>query len=252
MDSKEIDNKVFAGVEKAVDRLVENDVYWSRPVSGEEIRKARAGDLVMYLSQHLPVPRDWFPRNLAGIKALCLAGAGGKQGPLLAAAGADVTVLDLSEGMLEKDRLVAQREGLALDILHGNMCDLSRFADATFDLIVNPPSLMYVPDVRPVFTECYRVLKKGGIFITAAPYPISYICDYIPDGNYYRVNNTIPYKSFEHPDQGDWVEFGHSLGSLIGGQTACGFAITGFYEDTDDSDPLSAYSATGFVTRAVK
>lgn len=91
------------------------------------------------------------------------------QGPLLACAGADVTVLDLSEGMLEKDREIARRENLPMRILKGNMCDLSLFADGTFDLILNPPSLMYVPDPAIVFGECSRVLRKGGTLIMAAP-----------------------------------------------------------------------------------
>lgn len=41
------------------------------------------------------------------------------------------------------------------------MADLSRFADGVFDLIVNPCSTMFVPAVRPIWREAWRVLAAG-------------------------------------------------------------------------------------------
>lgn len=107
------------------------------------------------------LPRDWFPQSLKGVKLLCLAGAGGQQAPICAALGADVTVLDISENMLLRDKMVAEQENLSINIEHGNMCDLSRFANEKFDLILSPPSLFYVPDVMPVYQECYRIMTSG-------------------------------------------------------------------------------------------
>ncbi|MFP3360674.1 class I SAM-dependent methyltransferase, partial [Planococcus sp. SIMBA_143] len=72
-----------------------------------------------------PVPREWFPTTLKGVKILCLASGGGQQGPILSAAGAEVTVVDLSEKQLEQDRFVAERDHLQLTIEKGDMTDLS-------------------------------------------------------------------------------------------------------------------------------
>jgi 2-polyprenyl-3-methyl-5-hydroxy-6-metoxy-1,4-benzoquinol methylase len=69
---------------------------------------------------------------------LCLASGGGQQGPILAAAGARVTVFDNSPQQLAQDRFVARREGLTLETVEGDMRDLSVFADVSFDLIVHP------------------------------------------------------------------------------------------------------------------
>lgn len=124
----------------------------------------------------------------------------------LAAAGADVTVFDLSENMLKNDEFVAKRDGLNLVIKQGNMCDLSVFADESFDVIINPVSLIYVPDVSIVYKECYRVLKKNGVFISAVPNTLSYLCDYIEDGGYYKVCNKLPYRSSDYEGMGDWIE----------------------------------------------
>ena len=64
-------------------------------VSVDQVAAARQGTWSLYLSDCKPVPKDWFP-TLRGRKVLCLASGGGQQGPILAALGAEVTVLDLS------------------------------------------------------------------------------------------------------------------------------------------------------------
>ena len=95
------------------------------PVGPEEIARARRGDWSLVLTPTKPVPADWFP-PLAGLDVLCLASGGGQQGPILAAAGANVTVFDNSPNQLAQDRLVADREGLAIETVQGDMADLSR------------------------------------------------------------------------------------------------------------------------------
>lgn len=142
---------IFEQVEKNINNLVENNVNWSACATAEEMQRAREGRLsIKFFDKE--VPADWL-KDVKGKKVLCLAGAGGLQAPLLACAGAEVTVLDLSEKMLEKDQKIAEEEQLNIRIEKGNMCDLSRFADGSFDCVLNPTSLMYVPDVKPVHTS---------------------------------------------------------------------------------------------------
>lgn len=107
-----------------------------------------------------PVPKVWFP-DLQGKKVLCLASGGGQQGPILAAAGADVTVLDFSKSQLEQDDLGAKRDKLSSRTVLGSMTDLSIFAMDSFDLIVHPISNLYVPEIQPVWQEASRVLNPG-------------------------------------------------------------------------------------------
>ncbi|MGO8960941.1 MAG: class I SAM-dependent methyltransferase [Streptosporangiaceae bacterium] len=124
----------------AWDREVETGNEWTIPVGPEVIEAARAGDWSVVLIGYSPVDRDWFPASLAGTEVLCLASGGGQQGPVLAAAGATVTVLDNSARQLEQDRMVADRDGLELRTELGDMRDLSAFADARFDLVFHPVS----------------------------------------------------------------------------------------------------------------
>ena len=148
---------VFEQVEKNIDNLVLGNADWTASATKEELEASRKGELHLRFWNG-EVPEEWL-KNIKGKRVLCLAGAGGLQAPLFACAGAKVTVIDLSGLMLEKDREIAEREKLDIEIVKGNMCDLSRFADESFDLIFNPPSLMYVPDASVVFgnaTGCWR------------------------------------------------------------------------------------------------
>ena len=112
----------------AWDRQVETGNKWTVPVSPEVISAARQGRWSVMLTPKKPVPHEWFG-EIGGVRVLCLASGGGQQGPVLAAAGAVVTVLDNSPAQLAQDRYVAEREGLRLDLQLGEMTDLSRFDD---------------------------------------------------------------------------------------------------------------------------
>lgn len=237
---------IFEQVEKNMDGLIEKCVDWTSCAAGEQLQAARAGKPGLKFFDR-DVPEGWL-KEIRGKKVLCLAGAGGLQAPLLACAGAEVTVLDLSNKMLDKDREIAARENLQMRIIKGNMCDLSMFEDGVFDYIINPPSLMYVPDVSVVFRECCRMLRRGGVFIMMAPSPVNYLCDYVEDkdGGYYKAVHRMLFCSKDHDDS-DWIEYGHTMEEYLGGLTACGLLIDGYME-CQMKDITELY----FMVRAVK
>jgi len=110
----------------AWDREVERGSQWTVPVSKEVIAAARQGQWEIVLTPTKPVPRDWFP-DLEGLDVLCLASGGGQQAPILAAVGANVTVLDNSPKQLEQDRIVADRDSLTITTIEGDMANLTMF-----------------------------------------------------------------------------------------------------------------------------
>ena len=245
----------------AWDHQVERENPWTRPVTAEEIANARAGRWQVVLTPAKPVPAGWFP-PLAGKQVLCLASGGGQQGPILAAAGANVTVLDNSPRQLAQDRLVSEREGLHLTLVEGDMADLSAFADASFDLIFHPVSNLFAPHIRPVWQECARVLKPGGVLLAGFVNPASYIFDYQKlEAGEFVVRFSLPYSDAEQLpadelqkliDAGEPLEFGHTLDDQIGGQLDAGLVLTGFFEDIFPGQPLSNHMPYFIATRAVK
>src|ERR1041385_6506883 len=179
---------------------------WSQPVDSETIAKARQDDFSVLLSENIPVPHKWFS-PLQGAEVLCLASGGGQQGPNLAAAGARVTVFDNSPAQLQQDQLVAKRESLPLRTVEGDAADLSMFANESFDLIFNPVSTVFMPDVRLVWKECARVLRPGGILMTGFMNPVHYIFDlYKMDEGILEIANSIPYSDLESISKQDLEE----------------------------------------------
>jgi len=248
----------------AWNRQVELRNRWTVPVTPEQVEEARRGRWEIVLTPSRPVPRDWFP-PLAGASVLCLASGGGQQGPILAAAGAGVTVFDNSPAQLDQDRRVAERDGLDLRTVEGDMRDLSCFPDASFDLIVHPVSNVFVPDVRPVWREAWRVLRPGSCLLSGFDNPVLYLFDEEAyDRGELVVANPLPYSDVASlsPEAlerrrraGRPVEFSHTLDDQIGGQIEAGFVITGFYEDgyaDREGDLLSRYLPTFLATRALR
>jgi SAM-dependent methyltransferase len=245
----------------AWDRQVERGNPWTIPVVPDVIARARRGDWQIILTATKPVPADWFP-PLAGIEVLCLASGGGQQGPILAAGGAKVTVFDNSANQLARDRLVADREGLTIETVQGDMADLSAFPDGRFDLIIHPVSNVFAPDVRPVWREAYRVLRPGGSLLAGFMNPVHYLFDFAAlERGEFRVVHRIPYSDLESLTDEERarlekrdapLEFGHTLEDQIDGQLAAGFVLTGFYEDIDADTILGRHISSYLATKAVK
>jgi len=234
---------------------------WTQPVDSDVIAKARMGEFNIVLTENIPVPHRWFP-PLQGADVLCLASGGGQQGPVLAALGANITIFDNSPAQLKQDQLVAEREALLLRMVEGDAADLSMFADETFDLVFNPCSTVFMQDVRVVWKECSRVLRRGGILMTGSMNPVHYIFDlFKADEGMLEVAHAIPYSDLtslskedlnEYIEKGLPVEFGHSLTDLLGGQLEAGLVITDMYEDIMLDSPLHNYHPNFLATRAVK
>ena len=251
--------------EASWDRQAAQQCEWSRPVGPDAVAAARNGDLQGVRLTPGPLPAGWLDA-VRGLRILCLASGGGQQAPLLAAAGADVTVFDVSDRQLAQDRMVAQRDGLSLHTVQGDMGDLSVFADASFDLVFHPISNLYVPDVRPVWRECHRVLRGGGTLLASFYNPVVFVGDRDPalaDAGLIRPRFALPYSDLDHQggaaleakaQRGEALVFGHTLAQQIGGQLDAGFVLTGFHEDRQPQPRfvIDRYLPTFLATRARK
>ncbi|MBI5951271.1 MAG: class I SAM-dependent methyltransferase [Chloroflexi bacterium] len=244
---------------EAWDRQVQSGKNpWTVPVPPEVITRARNGDWSVLLTENKPVPRDWFP-PMQGLKLLGLACGGGQQGPTFAAAGADVTIFDNSPAQLARDLEVAEREGLSIRTVEGDMRDLSAFADESFDLIFHPVSNLFIHEIRPVWKEAYRVLRHGGTLLAGFMNPVFYLFDWEDmDKGILNAKHKIPFSDVETyglerlRGEDRPAEFGHSLTDQIGGQMDAGFAIVNMYEDHHNQVKLSEYIETYIATRAAK
>ena len=240
---------------RTVDRWVEEGWEWGIPVSHETYLRALEGDWEVFMSPTKPVPKYWFG-ELKGKKLLGLAAGGGQQMPIFAALGAQCTVLDYSARQIESERMVAAREGYAIDILRADMTKPLPFGDESFDIIVHPVSNCYVEDVHSIWRECSRVLRPGGLLICGLDNGMNFILD---DTETYLAN-TLPFNPLQNPEQmrqleegGSGVQFSHTAEDQLGGQLKAGFVLTDIYEDTNGRGNLHDHGVPSFwVTRAKK
>lgn len=238
-----------------IDRWVEEGWEWGIPISHETYKKALAGEWDMLLTPTKFVPHAWFG-ELKGKKVLGLASGGGQQMPIFAALGAICTVLDYSESQLQSERLVSEREGYPIEIIRGDMTRPLPFADDTFDLIFHPVSNCYVKEVKSIFKECARILKKGGILLSGLDNGVNYLVD----DDEMRIVNTMPFDPLQNESQRRQLEesdcgmqFSHTIEEQIGGQLEAGLILTDIYGDTNGEGRLHEMNIECyFATRSVK
>ena len=216
--------------------LARANVAYSRPALDLDRQAARA-----------MVDKQGILAEVAGKDVLCLAGGGGQQSAAFGLLGANVTVLDLSETQLERDRQTAAHYNLSITTIQGDMRDLSCFADDTFDLVWHAHSLNFVPEARQVFREVARVLRVTGRYRLHCRNPFTHAMDDLKwteagyplkepyvDGAEVIFDN--PYWEFEDSDgtprrvEGP-REFRHTLSTLVNGLIEQGFILLGVWED---------------------
>ena len=97
--------------------------------------------------------------SMDNLDVLCLAASGGQQSAAFGILGARVTVFDLSENQLSKDRLAARHYGFPIETIQGDMQDLSVLRPEAFDLVWLAHAINFVPDARGVLRGHLRHLR---------------------------------------------------------------------------------------------
>lgn len=241
---------------KAIDKWVREGWEWGQAIDHSTYEAAQEGIWDVKLTPTKYVPHEWFG-ELRGKKVLGLASGGGQQMPIFSALGAICTVLDYSEEQLKSERIVAERERYHIEIIRGDMTKKLPFEDESFDLIFHPVANCYVEEVKPIWRECYRILKPSGILLAGMDNGINFL---FADDDEREVINSLPFNPLKNPEQMEQLEktdsgvqFSHTLEEQLGGQLEAGFRLTGLYEDTNGVGRLHQMNIPSFIaTRAVK
>ena len=198
--------------------------------------------------------------TVAGKTVLCLACGGGQQSVAFALLGANVTVFDLSDAQLDRDRAAAAHYGVDVNIVQGDMRDLSQFEATTFDIVYHAYSLGFVPDASVVFGQVARVLRPDGLyhFNCANPFSMG-----LTEKDWNGVGYTLkdPYvdgAEIRYDDDQKWVydrsalgapvppsrEFRHTLSALVSGLVEHRFVIQHVSDYSDFTPDLHAEPGT--------
>lgn len=183
-------------------------------------------------------PAGWLGPDIRGWRVLCLAAGGGRHSALYAAAGAQITVVDISDEMLALDRAVARERGFDARLVQTSMDELSMFAAGEFDLVIHPVSTCYIADVAPVFAAVARVTRPGGLYVSQHKSPTSLQTTLRPErsgGNYalaerYYREGPLPAAEPSRLRERGTLEYLHRWEQLLGGICRAGFAIEDLLE----------------------
>lgn len=98
--------------------------------------------------------------NLKGKKVLDVGCGTGRLIRFMIESGAEVSGVDISEGMLK----IARKNFPEIEFFKTEVENLP-FEDNSFDLVVAVFVIVHLKDLNGFFSEVYRILKDGGIFI---------------------------------------------------------------------------------------
>lgn len=211
---------------------IHNQQAWDRMARSGHTLTVPASDKELENPLKVIDASGWLTGGIRGWKVLCLAAGGGRHGPLYAAAGADVTVVDLSAVMLERDREVAASHGLALKTIQTSMDQLDMLPTGSFDMVIHPVSTCYLPILTRLFPEVARVTQPQGLYISQHKQPANlqssldtYTGHYIIEHAYYDRRPVPPATSPNLLREPGTREFVHSWNDLLGGICRAGFVI---------------------------
>lgn len=100
--------------------------------------------------------------GLKGLHALDIGCGAGLLAEALAAAGAEVTAIDLAEEAVGAARQHAEQQGLAIDYRVCAGETLAEEAPGSFDLVCCLEMLEHVPDPEAIVTACAQLVRPGG------------------------------------------------------------------------------------------
>jgi SAM-dependent methyltransferase len=186
--------------------------------------------------------RGWLGGDVRGKRLLCLASGGGYQSVLFAAAGAIVTVVDISPEMLALDHKLADERGLRITTVEASMDDLPMLDTASFDIVSQPVSTCYVPDISLVYREVARLLAPGGIYVSQHKNPASLQADLSATGDGYLLRETyyrtgpLPRAVPSRIREAETLEFLHTIEDIVGGLCRAGFVIEDLREPRHDDE----------------
>jgi len=166
--------------------------------------------------------------DVCGLAVLDLGCGTGRHALWLAAAGAKVSAVDFSEGMLAEARQKTGAESISF--LTHDIHQPLPFANGQFDLVISGLVLEHIHDLKPFFAEARRVVRTGGRFVVSAMHPAMFL-----RGNKAR---------FTDPESGQIVMPGsvnHKFGDIVTNALRAGFSLDAVDEHTPDAALASQY-----------
>jgi SAM-dependent methyltransferase len=180
-----------------------------------------------------PAIRSLLP-PIGGKRVLDAGCAGGANTEWLLEQGASVVAVDITPRMIE---LTRRRVGDRAEVhLHDLREPMGFLVDRSIDIVLSSLAIPYVQDLRPVFIEFRRVLRRDGCLVLSTHHPFtdwqwSDLPDYYSTGVVEDLWNEGVVHRF-------WRR---TMEELLGSLFQAGFLLDGYLEPAPSDDVLSQF-----------
>jgi SAM-dependent methyltransferase len=187
--------------------------------------------------------------DLKGKRVLEL-GCGGAQCSIaFAKQGAIAIGVDFSGEQLAFARRLCDKEGVKVELHHGDLADLAFLRADSIDVVFSAYALGYVDDLSRVFRQVHRVLKTGAPLVFSLPHPAY---DMIDDDD--AEEPLLVRRSYfdQTPIEYEWngvafTDYHHTLSELFTGLTRTSYRVDAIMEpEPQPSGPRSQHWREAF------
>jgi SAM-dependent methyltransferase len=149
----------------------DNAAAWDRHSAGYQ-EGARLSTDVAHYGPDIPTEADYrLLGNLEGKRVLEL-GCGGAQCSIaFAKQGAHAIGVDFSAEQLAFAKRLCDREGVKVELHHGDLADLAFVRADSIDAVFSAYAFGFVEDLNRVFRQVHRVLKTEAPLVFSVPHP---------------------------------------------------------------------------------
>ncbi len=151
--------------------------------------------------------------SIKGKKILEIGCGGGQCSIAFAKKGAKCTGIDISKEQIKYAEKLAEKEKVNIKFICGSFQNLNKIKSNSYDIVFSAFALQYSPDLKKVFKEVKRVLKKKSIFVFSLDHPFS-----IPiykKWNYYKPGKKIIKETWPDGSKHKFIGYSRKISNII-------------------------------------
>ena len=222
----------------------DNAAAWDRHSPGYQAGAQLPTDVAVY-GPDIPTEADFrLLGNLSGKRVLEL-GCGGAQSAIaFAKQGAIAIGVDHSAEQLAFARRLCEREGVKVELRHGDLADLAFVRGESIDAVFSAYAFNYVEDLNRVFRQVHRVLKQNAPLVFSVPHPAYEMIDDDDADEPLLIRRSYFDRT---PIDFDWngisfTSFHHTMSDIYMGLTRSGYRVDTIIEpEPTPSGPRSMF-----------
>lgn len=195
--------------------------------------------------------------SVSGKRVLDLGCGNGQAAITFAKQGAIAIGLDPSQEMLTAAKRWSEREGVKVELHHGDLADIAFLRGDSVDLVFSAWAFGGVADLTRVFRQVHRVLRQGAPLVFSMPHPVYDVID----DNDVEQPLLIRRSYFDRSPiagigegegggvgVGPFADYHHTLGDIFMGLTRNNFRVDVVAEpESSDGRSMSPYWREAFL-----